>query len=168
MHRVISVLRNWVIGGMCVLLVACSAPISIVKPLDVSRANQSASAQFVVNKSGDYRFALLFAKENGLAEINKQIEIWGDLNHEGVAIPIHLRVLKDEQVYFDEELVTTGVQWGQGIEYEGRYVNAAIRLIEILELVPGSYTVEVSTLEDREAFRGIEGFVKVTYYSPKH
>ncbi|EJL07201.1 hypothetical protein Pchl3084_3836 [Pseudomonas chlororaphis subsp. aureofaciens 30-84] len=162
------IMRKGIVGLLCFLLAACSAPVSIVKPLDISRANQFASAQFVVNKAGDYRFALLFAKGHGLAEINKQIEIWGDLDHEGVAIPIHLRVLKDEQVFFDEELVTTGVQWGQGIDYEGRNINVAVRLIEILELAPGSYSVEVSTLEELEAFRGIEGFVKFSYYNPKH
>ncbi|AZD03368.1 hypothetical protein C4K27_4182 [Pseudomonas chlororaphis subsp. chlororaphis] len=41
-------------------------------------------------------------------------------------------------------------------------------MIEILELAPGSYSVEVSTLEELEAFRGIEGFVKFSYYNPKH
>jgi hypothetical protein len=97
-----------------------------------------------------------------------KLKYGGDIDYEGVAIPIHLRVLKDEQVYFDKELATTGVQWGQGIEYEGRYVNAAVRLIEILKLVPGSYTVEVSTLDDREVFRGIEGFVQFVYYNPQH
>lgn len=168
MHKVISVLRNGILGVVCFLLAACSAPVSIVKPLDVSQANQFANAQFVVNKTGDYRFALLFAKGHGLAAINKQIEVWGDLDHEGVAIPIHLRILKDEQVFFDEEIVTAGVQWGQGIEYEGRYINAAVRLIETVKLVPGSYVVEVGTLDCREAFRGVEGFVQFTYYNPKH
>ncbi|WP_456024367.1 DUF5625 family protein [Pseudomonas protegens] len=168
MQGLISVLQKGVLGVVCFLLAACSAPVSIVKPLDISRANQSVTAQFVVTTSGDYRFALLFAKENDLAGIYRQIEIWGDTDHEGVLIPIHLRVLKDGQVFFDEELVTAGVQWGQGIEYEGRYVNAAVRLIKLLKLASGSYTVEVSALDDREAFRGIEGFVQFTYYNPKH
>jgi hypothetical protein len=77
MPGVISDLRNLVVGGVCVLLAACSVPISIVKPLDVSRANQFVSVQFEINKTGDYRFALLFAKKDVLVEIYEQIEIWG-------------------------------------------------------------------------------------------
>ncbi|MDI3273763.1 DUF5625 family protein [Pseudomonas sp. MDT1-16] len=168
MCGMMNALRNGVVSAVWFLLAACSAPVSIVKPLDVSQANQSASTQFMVRKSGDYRIALLFAKGHGLTEINKQIEVWGDLDNEGVAIPIHLRILKDGQVYFDEVLVTAGVQWGQGIDYEGRYVNAAVRLIKILELVPGSYFVEVNTLDKLDAFRSIEGFVSFSYYNPKH
>ncbi|MHC8372909.1 DUF5625 family protein [Pseudomonas sp. MDT1-85] len=167
-HRMISVLRKGVVGFACILLAACSAPISIVKPLDVSRADQSASVEFVVRKTGDYRFALLFTKRDGLTEILKQIEVWGDYSVDGVAIPIHLRVLKDGQIFFDKNLITIGVQWGQGFDYEGRRLNTAVRLIKTLELSPGSYSVEVSTLDDLEAFRGIEGFVEFSYYNPKH
>ncbi|WDG52355.1 DUF5625 family protein [Pseudomonas chlororaphis] len=168
MHGLISVLRNGVLGAVCLLLTACSAPVSIVKPLDVSRAEQSASAEFVVRKTGDYRFALLFTKKDSLPEILKQIEVWGNYGVDGVAIPIHLRVLKDGQVFFEKSLITVGVQWGQTFDYEGRRLNTAVRLIKTLELSPGSYSVEVSTLGDLEAFRGIEGFVEFSYYDPKH
>ncbi|AZD09353.1 hypothetical protein C4K26_3958 [Pseudomonas chlororaphis] len=168
MHGLISVLRNGVLGAVCFLLAACSAPVSIVKPLDISRADQSASAEFVVKKTGDYRFALLFSKKDSLPEILKQIEVWGDYNVDGVAIPVHLRVLKDGQVFFDKSLITTGIQWGQGFDYEGRRMNTAVRLIKTLELSPGKYSVEVSTLDDLQAFRGIEGFVEFSYYDPKH
>jgi len=161
LHKVIMVVA-------CTLLSACSAPITIVKPLDVSRANQSASAQFVVKKTGDYRFALLFVKRQGLEEILKQIDIWGDPNNEGVAIPIHLRVVKGGAIFFDERLVTTNVDWGLGFDYEGRRLNTAVRLIRMLELPPGSYSVEVSTFEEVEAFQEIEGLVEFTYYNPKH
>lgn len=119
MYGLINILRKGMVGVICILLAACSAPISIVKPLDISRANQSVTAQFVVRKSGEYRFSLLFTKGNDLAEINKQIQVWADFNHEGVAVPIHLRVLKDGEVVFDEQLVTTGTQWGQEFDYEG-------------------------------------------------
>lgn len=168
MHGVISVLRNWVVGGVFVLLAACTTPITIVKPLDVSRANQSASAEFVVRKTGDYRFALLFVKRQGLEEILKQIDVWGDPNNEGVAIPIHLRVVKNGTIFFDEKLVTTKIQWGQGFDYEGRRLNTAVRLIKTLELLPGSYSVEISTFEEVEAFQEIESFVEFSYYNPKH
>lgn len=168
MQGLISVLRKGIVGVVCFLLAACSAPLSIVKPLDISRANQSATAQFVVRKSGEYRFALLFTKGDDLAEINKQIQIWGDFNHEGVAVPIHLRVLKDGEAFFDEQLVTTGIQWGQTFDYEGRGLTTAVRLIKTLELSPGNYSIAVSTLNDLESFRNIESFVEVCYYKPKH
>jgi len=122
----------------------------------------------VVSKTGDYRFALLFTKKDSLTEILKQVEVWGGHNVDGVAIPIHLRVLKDGQVFFDKNLKTVGVQWGQGFDYEGRRLNTAVRLIKTLELSPGSYSVEISTLDNLEAFRGIEGFVEFSYYNPKH
>lgn len=167
-RRMKSILHEVVIVVACALLAACSAPITIVKPLNVSRANQSASAQFVVKKSGDYRFALLFVKRHGLAEILKQIDVWGDPNNEGVAIPLNLRVVKNGKIFFDEGLVTTGVQWGQGFDYEGRRLNTAVRLIKTLELLPGSYSVEVSALEGVEAFQQVESFVEFSYYNPKH
>jgi hypothetical protein len=38
----------------------------------------------------------------------------------------------------------------------------------MLKLPPGSYSVEVSTFEEVEAFQEIEGLVEFTYYNPKH
>jgi len=164
----ISILRKGIVGIVCFLLAACSAPVSIVKPLDISRADQSATAQFVVRKSGEYRFALLFTQGSDLAEIDKRTQIWGDFNHEGVAVPVHLRVLKDGEEVFDEQLVTTGTQWGQTFDYEGQVLTTAVRLIKTLELSPGNYSIAVSTLDDLESFRNIESFVEVCYYKPKH
>lgn len=149
-------------------LAACSAPVSIVKPIDVSQVNQIATAGFVVKKIADYRFSLLFVKRDTLAEINNQIEVWGDSHHQGVAIPLHLRVVRDGVTFFDESLITTGVNWGQTFDYQGQTITTAVRLIKTLELVPGTYSVEVNTFKEVQDFRNIESFVEFSYYNPKH
>ncbi len=54
------------LGILCVVsLLGCTQYVSIIKPLDVSRANQTASAAFVVDKKGIYMFALLFVRHIG-------------------------------------------------------------------------------------------------------
>ncbi|WP_338805939.1 DUF5625 family protein [Pseudomonas chlororaphis] len=168
MHGLISVLRNGILGVVCFLLAACSAPVWVVKPIDISQAEQRVTADFVVSKSADYRFALLFVQGSTLAEMNSREEIWGTSHKEGVAIPVHLRVLKDGTPVFDGNIVTTGINWGQTFDYQGRRINTAVRLIKTLELSPGKYSVEVGTLGEVQEFRSIESYVEFSYYNPKH
>ncbi len=164
----IEVWRKFLIFFSCIWLAACSAPVWVVKPIDISQAEQRVTADFVVSKSADYRFALLFVQGNTLAEMNSLEKIWGTSHKEGVAIPVHLRVLKDGTPVFDGNIVTTGINWGQTFDYQGRRINTAVRLIKTLELSPGKYSVEVGTLGEVQAFRSIESYVEFSYYNPKH
>ncbi|WP_123573124.1 DUF5625 family protein [Pseudomonas chlororaphis] len=160
--------RKFLIFFSCIWLAACSAPVWVVKPIDISQAEQRVTADFVVSKSADYRFALLFIQGNTLAEIISREEIWGTSHKEGVAIPVHLRVLKDGTPVFDEDIATTGIYWGQTFDYQGQRINTTVRLIKTLELSPGRYSVEVGTLGEVQAFRSIESYVEFSYYNPKH
>ncbi|UCR87603.1 DUF5625 family protein [Pseudomonas chlororaphis] len=164
----IEVWRKFLFFFSCIWLAACSAPVWVVKPIDISRAEQRVTADFVVSKLADYRFALLFVQGNTLDEIISREEILGTSHKEGVAIPLHLRVLKDGTPVFDGNIVTTRIYWGQTFDYQGQRINTAVRLIKTLELSPGKYSVEVGTLGEVQAFRSIESYVEFSYYNPKH
>ncbi|MBX8556229.1 hypothetical protein K5D43_17305 [Pseudomonas cichorii] len=150
-------------------LVGCSSPVLIVKPVNLSLANQKVSAQFRVAERGGYRVALLFVWSEKASDIDHQKAVWGGglYNEGGVPIPVHLRVLKDGQLFFDEVLVTTGIDSGQAFEYEGKYKSTQVRDIKHFAFLPGDYTVEVSTVDKIDAFSGTEGYVEFSYYSPK-
>lgn len=157
----------------CFFLSACSAPIVVVKPFDVSQANQVASASFVVNERGDYRVAFLFVRvvdgeEKSLQKMLEEEIVWGDPNNDGVSIKVHLKVLKDNKIFFDDYLVTTGLEWGQHFYYEGVGMFAAVRPVEMFDLLPGSYQMEIETIDDLDSFQGTKSFVEFSYYSPKH
>lgn len=157
----------------CVLLFGCTDQVEIVKPLDVYRAGQVASSSFNVDKVGWYRFALCFVRPNSegrtinSSEVEGEIKLWGDFERPGVVIPIYLKIKKDGDEYFERELSTKGVYWGQVVDYDGMKKNTGVRLIEYLELPPGRYGFEIRTLLDIEDFRGVESYVEVSYYSPK-
>lgn len=152
----------------CISLVACSKHISIRKPLDVSKANQSVSAQFTVKKTGNYRFSFLFIRDNTEGADEKQEKILGNLYEEGVAINIKLRISKNDVIFLDETITAIGTGWGQTILVEQQTVSTAVRLIKILELPPGDYTSEITTLEDKPSFRETESILEISYFNPKH
>ncbi|MFJ2456721.1 DUF5625 family protein [Pseudomonas protegens] len=157
----------------CFFLSACSAPIVIVKPLDVSQANQRASANFIVTERGGYRVAFLFVRvkdgeDKSLQKMLEEEMVWGDPNNDGVPIKVHLRVFKNKKLFFDDYLVTSGLEWGQHFYYEGVGMFAAVRPVEIFDLSPGSYQMEIETLDDLDRFQGTKSFVEFSYYSPKH
>ncbi len=46
--------RNIIIFMSCILLMACSEPINIYRPIDVSHSDQSVKIDFEISKKGDY------------------------------------------------------------------------------------------------------------------
>ncbi|HGJ5874650.1 MAG TPA: DUF5625 family protein [Arsenophonus apicola] len=151
-----------------VWLVACTEHIRIYRPIDITRAGQSVKVEFEIKKQGDYQFALLFETGEGHDEMERRFELFGANDKAGVVIPVSLRIVKDGQVFFDEEINTKGTGWGRAFYYEGRRINtAAVREIKLLPLSPGRYSVVITTLEDVALFNGIESFVHVTYFDPK-
>ncbi|EYU14047.1 DUF5625 family protein [Photorhabdus aegyptia] len=159
--------RNIIIFLSCILLVACSEPINIYRPIDVSHSDQSVKIDFEISKKGDYQFALLFATGRGFGEMQRRDKLFGSIDKGGVAIPVSLRVIKDGKVFFDEEINAVGYGWGRTVYYKERSINTAVRDIEILELPPGRYSAVITTLEDVPAFNDIESFVELTYFKPK-
>lgn len=155
---------------MCafVFLFGCTPHVSIQKPLDVSKANQSVNTKFTVRKQGTYRFALLFVRAKTLAEMENQILTWGDANNDGVPITLRLRVLRGETLILNETIKTTGTKWGYAFFHENQRLNTAVRLIRILNLSPGNYTAELSTLSEVESFKNTESYMALSYYNPKH
>ncbi|WP_146230393.1 DUF5625 family protein [Pseudomonas soli] len=161
-------LQTWLLIMTFFCLTACSEPLVIREPLDVSKANQTATAQFTVKKTGDYLFALMFVTGSTFDELEQQFAIFGDANEEGVPIDMHVRVLRDGVAILDQDVRAVGTYWGQAFIRDERRLNTAVRLIRILELSPGNYTVEARTLRDVDSFRHIESYIEFSYYKPKH
>ncbi|WGM05439.1 DUF5625 family protein [Arsenophonus nasoniae] len=150
-----------------VWLVACTEHISIYRPLDITRAGQSVAVEFEIKKEGGYLFALLFDKGGDYEEVLRRLELFRGVNDTGVIIPISLRIVKDGQVFFDEIINTKGTDGGQAFYYQKRRLNTAVRKMKILSLLPGHYSVVITTLEDVALFNGIESFAHVSYFDPK-
>ncbi|CAD5201458.1 DUF5625 family protein [Pseudomonas sp. FEN] len=167
--RALLMVKRIFIVFVYVLLMGCSHKVLIVRPIDVSLSGHSAVARFSVEENGNYRFALLFVWSKSITENEARRKLWGGgvYNEKGVPIPIRLRILKDDVLFFDEHILTSGINSGQAFEYEGDYKSTQVRDIKYLELSPGEYSVEAITLEEIEAFRGTESYVEFSYYNPK-
>ena len=149
-------------------LAACSKHVMIWKPIDVSRKDQIARAQFSVRSTSDYRFALMFIRSKNPDENEVLDTLLGDLHNDGVPVDLNLRVYRDNALVHDQNIKSVGVYWYKNYEYEKRRLNTAARLIRIMELDPGDYLVEVRTLDDLQPLRNIETQVSFSYYNPKH
>lgn len=145
----------------------CPEPVNVYQPIDVTHAGQSVRIDFEIKDIGDYRFALLFDKGNGRNEIERRSKLFGNINNEGVAIPVSLHLIKDGNIIFNKEINATRTKWFQYFYYDNREVNCAVRNVAIRELNPGYYSVVITVLEDIPAFNGIETFFQVSAYSPK-
>ncbi|MDC9589421.1 DUF5625 family protein [Xenorhabdus sp. XENO-10] len=166
--------RNIIIFLSCTWLVACSKPIHIYKPIDITKSGQSVKFDFEISKTGNYQFALLFDKGKGdnYDEMLRRLRLFGgkffgSTDDDGIITSVLLHVVKDDEVFFDKKINAGGHGWGQRIDYEGRSINMAVRNIKILELPPGSYSAVITTLESLPDFNGIESFVEVNYFNPK-
>ncbi|RAW91205.1 DUF5625 family protein [Photorhabdus laumondii] len=159
--------RNIIIFMSCALLMACSKPIDIYKPIDVSKSGQSVKIDFEISKKGNYQFALLFDKGDDYEEMKKRLELFGNVDKDGVIIPVSLHLVKDSKIFFDKKINAGGRGWGQSLDYEGRRINMAVRNIKILELPPGRYSAVITILEDVPVFNDIESFVEFAYFNPK-
>ncbi|UFH49385.1 DUF5625 family protein [Pseudomonas sp. KNUC1026] len=162
--------RVWkavLVVGTCLLLQACTEPVTIAKPFEVSRAGQEVSAQFTVGRSGNYSFSLVFVKDNVFEKIKEQQLIWGDSYRDGVGIDINIRVVRDGVLMLNQNVRTAGTFWHQGFRWEGRRFETSLRAVRILNLTPGDYVVEMRTIVDTPAFKGIQTFAEFSYYNPK-
>lgn len=161
--------RNIIIFLSCALLMACSKPMDIYKPIDVSHLGRSVEINFELNKrkAGDYQFSLLFSNGRSYAEMERRDKLFGHVDKDGVAIPISLRLVKDGKVFFDEKINAVRLDGWESFYYEMRSVNTTVREIKTLSLPSGRYSAVITTLEDVPAFNGIQSFVKLAYFNPK-
>ncbi|MCA6221557.1 DUF5625 family protein [Photorhabdus antumapuensis] len=171
--RIHERLKNWrniIVFMSCTLLMACSKYIdTIYKPIDVPHFGQSVEINFELSKrkAGNYQFALLFANGDGFYEMQRRDKLFGNIDKDGVSVPVSLRLVKDGKVFFDKEINTVGREGIRSFYYNERRVNTTVRDIKTLILPPGRYSAVITTLEDVSAFNGIESFVEFTYYNPK-
>ncbi|HEY0286200.1 MAG TPA: DUF5625 family protein [Pseudomonas sp.] len=103
---------------------------------------------FFVDKAGSYRVALFFMEGHGggtsISEIRLEEGASGQCFEGGVPLPIHLRVSRNEKIFFDEKITSRTVCLGRMFNDEHAHVYAAIRLADVLELTPGHYGIDVS------------------------
>uniref|UniRef100_UPI0036D784DC DUF5625 family protein n=1 Tax=Photorhabdus sp. RM322S TaxID=3342825 RepID=UPI0036D784DC len=162
--------RNIIIFMSFTLLMACSKHIDTVrKPIDVSHSGQSVEINFELSKrqAGDYQFALLFATGRSLDEIRRRDKLFGNVDKDGVAVPVSLRLVKDGRVFFDEKINAVRLDGWESFYYKERGINTAVRDIKTLSLPSGRYSAVITTLEDVPDFNGIQSFVELTYFNPK-
>ncbi|OTA19780.1 hypothetical protein Xbed_02090 [Xenorhabdus beddingii] len=169
--------RHWrkiIVFLSCALLVACSKPIHIYKPIDITKSGQSVKFDFEISKTGNYQFTLLFDQSKGddYDEMLRRLRLFGDkffgsIDDDGVITSVLLHVVKDGEIFFDKKINAGGYGWIQRIDYEGRSINMVVRNIKILELSPGRYSAVITTLENVPDFNGIESFAEVNYFNPK-
>ncbi|EYU14050.1 DUF5625 family protein [Photorhabdus aegyptia] len=95
--------RNIIVFMSCTLLMACSKHIETIrKPIDVSHSGRTVEINFELSKrqAGDYQFALLFATTDDYDEMKRRFKLFGNIDHDGVAIPISFRLVKDGNIFF--------------------------------------------------------------------
>ncbi|WP_315903397.1 DUF5625 family protein [Photorhabdus kleinii] len=91
--------RNIIIFLSGAWLLASYIYIDIYKPIDITKLGQSVKIDFEISKIGDYQFALLFATGRGHGEMERRFKLFGDLNHDGAAIPVSLRLVKNGEFF---------------------------------------------------------------------
>ncbi|UFH49384.1 DUF5625 family protein [Pseudomonas sp. KNUC1026] len=166
----LSLERTWkavVVMCACLFLAACTKPVSIRKPFEVSRAGEVVSAQFTVRRSGGYSFSLMFVKAPVFEDIKKQQIIWGGPYKDGIGIDMNIRIIRDGVLMLNQNVRTVGTSWGQGFYWGSRHINASARVVHTLGLPPGDYVVEMRTLRETPEFRDIETFAEFSYDDPK-
>lgn len=149
------------IGRGVYCLAFCPEHTSVYTPLDVSSAGKSATIDFDVSEERTYEFALLFETGSSHDEMDRRFKLFGGADDRGVVIPVSLSLIKDGKAFYDRTINTEGNSWIQSLSYENREINAAGRIIKILELPPGHYSVVITTLNDAPEFNRIETFVSV-------
>lgn len=161
-----TVFKSFVAIAYCTFL--CGDSMSTVMPIKVALAEQSVTSTFVVERRAGYKFALLFVWKADSAGMKQQRELWeGRYQRKGVHLPIHLRILKDNEIFFDETINTTGVDSGKAIDLNGQSRSVGVRTIKNFALAPGHYTMEINTVTSADAFSEEECYVSFANYDPK-
>lgn len=166
------IIKSWtLIRGVVALAYctfACAEPISFITPMNVADPGQIVSKEFVVERDAGYTFAILFVWGADYTYMEKQSELWeGRYQRKGVSLPVHLRILKDDSVFFDEVIVTTGLDGGASIDVASQKKPVGIRTIKNFKLSPGRYWVEVKTVSAVEVFKVEECYIQISTYDPK-
>ncbi|WP_139815868.1 DUF5625 family protein [Serratia proteamaculans] len=160
-------LVKWLVRGVY-CMAFCDEHLSIYQPIDISQAGQSVKINFDVYKEERYQFALMFDKKlEDHDEMDRRLELYGNIDNKGIVIPVSLRLLKDGKVFYKKEINTKGSSGSSYVHIEERLVYSVERVIRMLELPPGQYSVVISTLGDTPEFIGIDSFVHVTYFNKK-
>jgi len=150
----------------CAGLQTTSPPTPVVKwPFDVSKRDSKVNQDFRIREYRSYYFALRFDYV-GFDGEDRVFKLVGH-GSEGIAIPIHIKIIKLDAGNLPSEL-----KYENTITTNGYFAHASgyyLRRIIAIDLKPGIYRVEANTIEDRPAFSGtpshlqIEGHSKIKF-----
>ncbi|UVL82075.1 DUF5625 family protein [Pseudomonas sp. B21-028] len=158
------IIAKYLLAHMYCSLV-CQDPVAVVTPVSIASPNQQVVANFVVERRAGLDVSIFFVWQSGDSKRAEQRELWrGRYNQRGISLPVHMRVLKGSEVFFDDVVVTTGVNAGRSLKYGGQQKAVGVRPVRSLLLDSGSYSVEVSTVNVVEAFNGEECYFEFYAY----
>jgi hypothetical protein len=150
---------------------AASLPSPVTRTdFDVTRKGNAAAIDFRIKQPRSYVFALEFTYA-GLDDENRVLDLVGGwkLHNSGVDIKIRLTLVRLEESagasspIFDGEVVTSK-SYAHGfsdVKFNGKYR----REILTVNLEPGRYRVEATTLDDNPAFAGTPSYLLIDYYA---
>jgi hypothetical protein len=148
-----------------------SPPVPVVQfPFDVSRQDNTVNQEFRIRDFRSYYFAIRF-NYFGEADLYRVITLVGDgsKKYPGISIPIHMKIVKQDSgnsppklIY--ENTVLTEHCFAHGFERKQTDGNF-LRQILAIDLKPGIYRVEASTIKDSPEFSGTPTYLQIEFHS---
>jgi hypothetical protein len=137
-------------------------------PFDVSRRDSTVNKEISIREYRSYYFALQFDCLDR-ADYDRVMALVGDggrypdgrYGHPDVIVPIHIKLIRLETGK-NPETVYDGTVETQAI-YAG-ISGALLREIIVIDLKPGIYRVEASTIKDSPAFTGTSSHLFIQYH----
>lgn len=168
--RVVTLPLLWIPG----VVSAEADPVPYVEfPFDVSQGASSLNEKFRTKEDRVYSFDLRFEYVNP-AEQDRLDTLVGDgsrypdgrYGKPGIIIPIHLKIISvttipNSDPVFEKTVETRGI-WSHGIGWKVDAGDYRRRVAEV-RLPPGSYRVQVSTLQDISSFVGVRTHFGIGY-----
>ncbi|MBO1501782.1 hypothetical protein JKX24_22840 [Serratia proteamaculans] len=153
---------KWLAQGVyCIAF--CGDSLYIFQPIDISQSRQSVKIDFKVNKEGRYQFALMFDKNTeNHEEMFRRLKLFGGFNNKGVVISVSFKLLRNGRIFYNRKINSARSNGSRSVHVEERSIYSSERVVRILELSPGHYSVTITTLGNTPEFIGIESFFSVT------
>lgn len=146
-------------------------PVPVVRfPFDVSKQHIIVNQEFRIRNNRSYVFAIRF-DYSGPTDERRVFALVGDGSSKdpGISIPIHIKILKldagnlpPEIIY--ENTITTEHYYAHGFERKQTDGNFN-REITTIDLKPGIFRIEASTIKESPEFSGTPSYLKIDYYS---
>jgi hypothetical protein len=141
-------------------------PVPVVKfPFDVSRQNSALSQDFRIVEHRTYEFSIRFEYTSRAVEDRLLEVLTGRPSHKrGIPIPLHVRLLVLNPASKTYELIDENTVLTQDyITHELGVPGAFTRQIIAVDLKPGTYRIQVNTLQDSREFQDMPSYLQIGY-----